>query len=127
MLMRHGNEPIEKHDLSSLKILGTVGETINPEVWKWYSKNIGKDRCPIIDTWWQTETGGFMISPSVKDLVDLKPGSATFPLPGIDADIVDEHGLSVPANTKGYLVIKKPWPGMLMGIYKLVELYLLEI
>jgi len=123
MFMRHGTEHIEKYDLSSLKVLGTVGETINPEVWEWYNKNIGKKRCPIIDTWWQTETGGFMISPSAKDLVELRPGSATFPLPGIEADVVDEYGLSVPANTKGYLVIKKPWPGMLMGIYNNDERY----
>jgi acetyl-CoA synthetase len=123
MLMRHGTEPIEKHDLSCLKILGTVGEAINPEVWKWYYKNIGGGRCPIIDTWWQTETGGFMISPSAKKLVELKPGSATFPLPGIEADVVDEFGNSVPANQKGYLVIKKPWPGMLMGVYNASERY----
>ena len=123
MLMRHGTEPIEKHDLSCLKILGTVGETINPEVWKWYDKNIGGGRCPIIDTWWQTETGGFMISPSAQKLVELKPGSATFPLPGIEADVVDEFGNSLPANQKGYLVIKKPWPGMLMGVYNDPERY----
>jgi acetyl-CoA synthetase len=123
MLMRHGTEPIEKHDLSCLKILGTVGEAINPEVWKWYHKNIGGGRCPIIDTWWQTETGGFMISPSAQNLVELKPGSATFPLPGIEADVVDEFGNSVPANQKGYLVIKKPWPGMLMGVYNDPERY----
>jgi acetyl-CoA synthetase len=123
MLMRYGDEPIKKHDLSSLKVLGTVGEVINPEVWEWYHKTIGQGRCSVIDTWWQTETGGFMISPCVKKLVDLKPGSATFPLPGIDADVVDEFGNSVPNNVKGYLVIKKPWPGMLMGIYNDPERY----
>jgi len=117
MFMRHGTNCIEKHDLSSLKVLGTVGEVINPEVWEWYSEHIGGGRCPVIDTWWQTETGGFMISPSMADLVELKPGSATFPLPGIIADVVDEHGNSVPPDTKGYLVINYPWPGMLMGVY----------
>lgn len=119
MFIRFGEEWIKKHDLSSLKILGSVGEPINPEVWEWYYKNIGSERCPIVDTWWQTETGGFMISPAPGlDLVPLKPGSATLPLPGIDAEVVDESGNPVPPNTKGYLVIKKPWPGMLMGIYK---------
>jgi len=117
MFMRHGTDPIKKHDLSSLKVLGTVGEVINPEVWLWYNEHIGDNKCPIIDTWWQTETGGFMIAPSAKDLVPLKPGSATFPLPGIEADVLDEQGNPVPPNTKGYLVIKKPWPGMLIGIY----------
>ena len=117
MFMRHGIQDIEKHNLSSLKILGTVGEVINPEVWLWYNKYIGNENCPIIDTWWQTETGGFMIAPSAKKLVPLKPGSATFPLPGIEADVLDEQGNPVPPNTKGYLVIKKPWPGMLIGIY----------
>jgi len=123
MFMRHGVEPIKKHDLSSLKILGSVGETINPEVWNWYHKNIGQERCPVIDTWWQTETGGFMISPSAKELVELKPGSATKPLTGIEADVVDENGNSLPADMKGYLVIKEPWPGMLMGVYNDDERY----
>ncbi len=117
MFMRYGTEHIEKHDLSCLKVLGTVGEVINPEVWEWYHRHIGGGRCPVIDTWWQTETGGFMISPQAKDLLHLKPGSATFPMPGIQADVVDELGKSVKPGTKGYLVIKKPWPGMLMGIY----------
>lgn len=117
MFMRHGTDSIKKHDLSSLKILGTVGEVINPEVWLWYNKHIGNKNCPIIDTWWQTETGGFMIAPSAKKLVPLKPGSATFPLPEIDAEVVDKKGDPVAPNTKGYLVIKKPWPGMLIGIY----------
>ncbi len=119
MFIRYGEEWIKKHDLSSLKILGTVGEPINPEVWEWYYKNIGNERCPIVDTWWQTETGGIMISPSPGvELLPLKPGSATLPLPGIDAEVVDDSGNPVPPDTKGYLVIKKPWPGMLMGIYK---------
>lgn len=119
MFIRYGEEWIKKHDLSSLKILGSVGEPINPDVWQWYYKTIGNERCPIVDTWWQTETGGIMISPSPGlELVPLKPGSATLPLPGIDAEVVDDSGNIVAPGTKGYLVIKKPWPGMLMGIYK---------
>ncbi len=118
MFIRFGEDWIKKHDLSSLKILGSVGEPINPEVWEWYYKIIGDERCPIVDTWWQTETGGMMISPAPGlELVPLKPGSATLPLPGIDADVVDDSGNPVPPGTKGYLVIKKPWPGMLMGVY----------
>ncbi|MEM2816840.1 MAG: acetate--CoA ligase [Candidatus Bathyarchaeia archaeon] len=119
MFMRYGEEWPRKHDLSSLTILGSVGEPINPEAWMWYFKYIGGERCPIVDTWWQTETGGIMISPAPGiGLVPLKPGSATFPLPGIDADVVDENGKSVPPGVRGYLVIKKPWPGMLMTLYK---------
>lgn len=119
MFMRYGEDWIKKHDLSSLKTLGTVGEAINPEVWKWYYKHIGNERCPIVDTWWQTETGGIMISPAPGlGLVPLKPGSATFPLPGIDAEVVDDSGNPVAAGIKGYLVIRKPWPGMLMEVYK---------
>ncbi|MEE8168900.1 MAG: acetate--CoA ligase [Candidatus Hydrothermarchaeales archaeon] len=119
MFMRYGEDEIKKHDLSSLKTLGTVGEVINPKVWEWYYKHIGNERCPIIDTWWQTETGGIMISPAPGvELVPLKPGSATLPLPGIDAEVVDESGNPVAAGTKGYLVIRKPWPGMLMEVYK---------
>ena len=124
MFIRFGEEWIKKHDLSSLKILGSVGEPINPEVWEWYYKHVGNERCPIVDTWWQTETGGFMISPAPGiELVPLKPGSATLPLPGIDADVVDEQGNTVASGIKGYLVIKKPWPGMMMGIYKDPERY----
>lgn len=119
MFMRYGEEWIKKHDLSTLRILGTVGEAINPEVWEWYYKNIGNERCPIVDTWWQTETGGIMISPAPGlELIPLKPGSATLPLPGIDAEVVDDYGNPVGPGTKGYLVIRKPWPGMLMDIYK---------
>ncbi len=119
MFIRYGKDWIKKHDLSSLKILGTVGEGINPEVWEWYYKHIGDERCPIVDTWWQTETGGTMISPAPGlELVPLKPGSATLPLPGIEAQVVDDLGNPVAAGTKGYLVIKRPWPGMLMGVYK---------
>jgi len=118
MLMRYGEDPIKKHDLSSLEVLGSVGEAINPEAWLWYYKNIGGERCPIVDTWWQTETGGIMISPTPGiERVPLKPGSANFPLPGVAADIVDEEGQPVPPGEKGHLVIKAPWPGMLMGIH----------
>jgi acetyl-CoA synthetase len=116
-LMRHGDEPPSRHNLSSLKLLGTVGEPINPHVWLWYFNTIGAGRCPIVDTWWQTETGGIMISPSPKlGTVPLKPGSATFPLPGIDADVFDENGRTAKSEEKGYIVIKKPWPGMLLTL-----------
>ena len=119
MFMRLGEDLIKKHDLSSLSILGSVGEPINPEAWMWYFKNIGGERCPIVDTWWQTETGGIMISPAPGiGLVPLKPGSATFPLPGIDVDVVDENGKPVPAGVRGYIIIKKPWPGMALTVYK---------
>ena len=115
-LMRFGDSWVKRHDLSSLRLLGSVGEPINPEAWKWYHNVVGRDRCPIMDTWWQTETGGFMISPL--PITPLKPGSATKPFFGIDADVVDEEGNSVKAGEEGYLVIKKPWPGMLRTIYK---------
>jgi len=119
MFMRYGEEWPKKHDLSSLTILGSVGEPINPEAWMWYFKHIGGERCPIVDTWWQTETGGIMISPAPGiGLIPLKPGSATFPLPGIDAEVVDENGRPVAPGVRGYLIIKKPWPGMLMTLYK---------
>ena len=111
-----------KHDLSSLRLLGTVGEPINPEAWIWYRKNIGHDHCPIVDTWWQTETGAIMISP-VPGAVPTKPGSATRPLPGIVADVVDRHGNSVAPNQGGFLVIKRPWPSMLRTIYGDPERY----
>ena len=115
-LMRFGDSWVKRHDLSSLRLLGSVGEPINREAWKWYHNVVGRDRCPIMDTWWQTETGGFMISPL--PITPLKPGSATKPFFGIDADVVDEEGNSVKAGEEGYLVIKKPWPGMLRTIYK---------
>ncbi|MEJ2281614.1 MAG: acetate--CoA ligase [Candidatus Bathyarchaeota archaeon] len=119
MFMRLGEEWVKKHDLSSLSILGSVGEPINPEAWMWYFKNIGGERCPIVDTWWQTETGGIMISPAPGiGLVPLKPGSATYPLPGIDVEVVDEDGKPVPAGVRGYIIIKKPWPGMALTVYK---------
>ncbi|HZY47734.1 MAG TPA: acetate--CoA ligase, partial [Candidatus Bathyarchaeia archaeon] len=123
-LMRHGEGPPKLHDLNSLRLLGTVGEPINPAGWQWYCDVIGQGRCPIVDTWWQTETGGIMISPSPRlGLVELKAGSATLPLPGIDPDVVDEHGNPLPPNQKGFLVIRKPWPGMFMTLYKDPERY----
>jgi len=111
-----------KHELFSLRLLGTVGEPINPEAWMWYRKNIGRDRCPIVDTWWQTETGSMMISP-VPGAVPTKPGSATKPLPGIIVDVVDRQGKSVGDNQGGFLVIKRPWPSMLRTIYGDPERY----
>jgi acetyl-CoA synthetase len=119
MFMKFGEEWVNKHDLSTLRELGSVGEPINPEAWKWYYNVIGKGKLPIIDTWWQTETGGFMIAPAAGiELTPLKPGSATFPLPGVKADIVNEQGQSVPNGTKGLLVMRAPWPGMLMTLWK---------
>jgi len=109
-------------DLSSLRLLGTVGEPINPEAWMWYRKVIGGDRCPIVDTWWQTETGGILITP-LPGATPTKPGSATRPFPGIVADVVTREGKSAGANEGGYLVIKKPWPGMLRTIYRDPERY----
>jgi acetyl-CoA synthetase len=118
MFMRYGEQWPAKHDLSSLDLLGSVGEPINPEAWQWFYRYIGGERCPIVDTWWQTETGGIMISPTPGiEPVPLKPGSATFPLPGIDAAVVDAEGKELPPGQRGYLVIRRPWPGMLPGIY----------
>ncbi|HEY3102246.1 MAG TPA: acetate--CoA ligase [Pyrinomonadaceae bacterium] len=105
-----------KHDLSSLRLLGTVGEPINPEAWMWYHRIIGKERCPIVDTWWQTETGAIMITP-LPGATPTKPGSGTKPFPGIDADVMTRDGKSVGPNEGGYLVVKKPWPAMLRTIY----------
>src|SRR5687768_1736933 len=120
MYIKYGDNIPTSFDLSSLRLLGTVGESINPDVWQWYFKTIGKENCPIIDTWWQTETGGIMLSAStgINDTIPMKPGSATFPIPGVDMVIVDEHGEVVDANKKGYLMIKNPWPGMLMTLWK---------
>jgi acetyl-CoA synthetase len=115
--MRWGPEYPQRHDLSSLRLLGSVGEPINPEAWVWYWKYIGTERCPIVDTWWQTETGHIMITP-LPGITALKPGSATRPFPGIEADIYDEQGRSVPAGRGGYLVLTRPWPGMFRTIYK---------
>jgi acetyl-CoA synthetase len=106
-----------KYDLSSLRLLGTVGEPINPEAWMWYSKIIGKGKCPIVDTWWQTETGSIMITP-LPGVTPTKPGTATLPFFGVQPDVVNKEGKSVPANQGGYLVIKKPWPSMMRGVYR---------
>ncbi len=114
-LMRFGDAWPARHDLSSLRILGSVGEPINPEAWRWFYTVIGKERCPIIDTWWQTETGGFMITPT--PVVPLKPGSGTLPFAGIEADVVRENGDSCEPNEDGYLVLKQPWPGMARTVW----------
>ena len=114
--MKWGNEEPAKHDLSSLRLLGSVGEPINPEAWMWYQEHIGGGRCPIVDTWWQTETGAIMISP-LPGATTTKPGSATFPLPGIGAELVDDAGTPV-ARGGGYLTLTQPWPGMLRGIWQ---------
>jgi acetyl-CoA synthetase len=113
--MKWGKEEPAKHDLSSLRVIGTVGEPINPEAWMWYHEYIGGGRCPVVDTWWQTETGGIMISP-LPGATTTKPGSATFPVPGITAEVVDENGNAVERGG-GYLTITRPWPGMLRGIW----------
>ena len=114
--MKTGREIPDKYDLKSLRILGTVGEPINPEAWIWYRNVIGNNNCPIVDTWWQTETGGVMISP-IPGAVATKPGSATIPLPGIEIEVVDKNGEKVMENEGGYLIIKKPWPGMMRTIH----------
>ena len=114
--MKWGVEEPAKHDLSSLRLLGSVGEPINPEAWMWYHENIGRANCPIVDTWWQTETGGIMISP-LPGATTTKPGSATFPLPGIGAELLDDEGKPV-THGGGYLTLTQPWPGMLRGIWK---------
>lgn len=114
--IKWGDHHVDKHDLSSLRLLGTVGEGINPEAWMWYHRKIGREQCPIVDTWWQTETGGIMMSP-LPGAIPTKPGSCTRPLPGIVPSILDETGKPVPKNTGGMLLISKPWPGMLRGIW----------
>jgi acetyl-CoA synthetase len=114
--IKWGDHHVEKHDLSSLRLLGTVGEGINPEAWMWYHKKIGGEKCPIVDTWWQTETGGIMMSP-LPGAIATKPGSCTKPLPGVIPAIVDEDGRPVEDNQGGWLVITQPWPGMLRGIW----------
>jgi acetyl-CoA synthetase len=113
--MKWGKEYVEKHDVSSLRLLGSVGEPINPEAWMWYHDVIGQGRCPVVDTWWQTETGAIMITP-LPGITEAKPGSATKPFPGILADIVDEKGQTVPVGG-GYIVLRRPWPSMLRGIW----------
>jgi len=118
MFMKFGDDVPNSFDLSSLRLLGTVGEPINPEVWKWYYRIIGKERCPIIDTWWQTETGGMLISPLPGiETTPLKPGSGTKPIPGLNIAVVDDKGKEVSPNTKGFLIIKNPWPGMLLTLW----------
>ena len=114
--MKGGRAVPDQYDMSSLRILGTVGEPINPEAWMWYREVIGGDRCPVVDTWWQTETGGVMISP-LPGATPTKPGSCTLPLPGIDADIVDVDGVSQPADAGGYLAVRRPWPGMMRTVH----------
>jgi acetyl-CoA synthetase len=114
--MKWGDHHVKKHDLSSLRLMGTVGEGINPEAWMWYHRVIGGERCPIVDTWWQTETGGIMMSP-LPGAIPTKPGSCTKPLPGILPAVVDHAGKPVGRNQGGWLVITHPWPGMLRGIW----------
>jgi acetyl-CoA synthetase len=114
--IKWGDAHVEKHDLSSLRLLGTVGEGINPEAWMWYHRVVGKERCPIVDTWWQTETGGIMMSP-LPGAIPTKPGSCTKPLPGILPQVVDERGNEVDRHHGGWLTITHPWPGMLRGIW----------
>ena len=121
-LMRYGDEWPAKHDMSSLRLLGSVGEPINPEAWRWYHKHVGGERCPVMDTWWQTETGGFMITPM--PVTPLKPGSATRPFPGIEVDVVDDDGQSCAPNVEGRLVIKQPWPGMLRTVWNDPDRYI---
>ncbi len=120
--VKWGDAWVEKHDLSSLRLLGTVGEPINPEAWMWYHRMIGKERCPIVDTWWQTETGGILITP-LPGAIATKPGSATLPFPGITAEVMTRDGKVVPPNQGGFLVITRPWPSMLRTIYGDPERY----
>jgi len=120
--VRQGDQWPNAHDMSSLRLLGSVGEPINPAAWEWYHKTIGKERCPIVDTWWQTETGGIMIAP-MPGAVPLKPGSGTLPMPGVSADIVDLKGRPLPANQEGYLVLRKPWPGVARTLWGDAERY----
>ncbi len=120
--MRWGDEHVERHDLSSLRLLGTVGESINPEAWMWYRRKVGGDRCPIVDTWWQTETGAIMLSP-LPGVTATKPGCATVPFFGVDAAVVDETGQELGVDEGGYLVVRKPWPSMLRGLWGDPERY----
>ena len=124
MFMRNGEEWLAKHNLSSLQVLGSVGEAINPEAWEWYYKYVGNENCPIVDTWWQTETGGFMISPCVGiQAYPLKPGSATLPMPGVDPVVLDAEGNENGPNKTGFIAIRKPWPGMLLDVYRNPDIY----
>ncbi len=120
--IRHGDQWPNAHDMSSLRLLGSVGEPINPAAWEWYYKTIGKERCPIVDTWWQTETGGMMIAP-IPGAVPLKPGSGTLPMPGVLADVVDLEGKPVEANREGFLIVRRPWPGIARTIWRDPERY----
>jgi acetyl-CoA synthetase len=123
--MKWGSQYPEQHDLSSLRLLGTVGEPINPKAWKWYYKHIGNEECPVVDTWWQTETGGMMIT-TLPGVGTMKPGSAGPPLPGIDAQVVDADGSEVEPGEAGYVTVNKPWPGMLRTLYKNDERFIDE-
>jgi acetyl-CoA synthetase len=126
MYMKYDDDGVVSNsfDLSSLRLLGTVGEPINPHVWMWYFKRIGNENCPIVDTWWQTETGGIMLSMCTGiETIPMKPGSATFPVPGVDAMVVDETGKPVRPGTKGYIVIRRPWPGMFLSLWGDEEKY----
>ncbi|MFT4883947.1 MAG: acetyl-CoA synthetase, partial [Natronomonas sp.] len=123
--MKWGSQYPEQHDLSSLRLLGTVGEPINPKAWKWYYKHIGGEECPVVDTWWQTETGGMMIT-TLPGVGTMKPGSAGPPLPGIDAQVVDAEGTEVEPGEAGYVTVNKPWPGMLRTLYKNDERFINE-
>lgn len=118
MLIKHGDHIPKSHDLSALRLLGSVGEPINPEVWRWYYRVVGGSKCPIIDTWWQTETGGMLISalPGI-ETIPLKPGSGTFSIPGLDMAVLDDDGKEVPPDTKGYLVVRNPWPGIMLTLW----------
>ena len=123
--IKWGDEWVDQHDLSSLRLLGSVGEGINPEAWMWYYEKIGGGRCPIVDTWWQTETGSIMMTP-LPGAIPLKPGSCTKPLPGIVPEVVGEDGKPVSPGNGGWLVITKPWPGMLRGIWGDDERYKIQ-
>ncbi|XP_076004436.1 acyl-CoA synthetase short chain family member 2 like [Genypterus blacodes] len=117
LLMKYGREPLQKYDLSSLRVLGTVGEPINPEAWHWYHEAVGQSRCPVVDTFWQTETGGHVLSP-LPAATPLKPGSATFPFFGVEPCILNEHGEELEGEAEGYLVFRRPWPGIMRTVYK---------
>ncbi|XP_014848880.1 PREDICTED: acetyl-coenzyme A synthetase, cytoplasmic-like isoform X1 [Poecilia mexicana] len=117
LLMKYGPEPLQKYDLSTLRILGTVGEPINPEAWQWYYETVGQRRCPVVDTFWQTETGGHVLTP-LPAATPLKPGSATFPFFGVEPTILNEHGEEVEGEAEGYLVFRKPWPGIMRTVYE---------
>lgn len=123
LFMRWGEQYPAAHDLSSLRLLASVGEPINPEAWMWFYKHIGRENCPIMDTWWQTETGAHLVTPLPGD-TSFKPGAATSPFPGVEVDIFDEEGNSVKPGEQGYLVVKSPWPSMLRNLYNDSERFL---